>query len=110
MRRIPIVIALFSLALMTTGPAEADKKKSEGLGTCWLQGKIVYTPGSTKASCCYDDGCYVCDTSWNNCKWESKAMTVIRGVKGVQPGVLDPGPRTGNKLHVAPRTGNLKKQ
>lgn len=110
MRKIPLAIALMCLPLIVSSPAQADKKKSEGLGTCWLQGKIVYSPGSTKASCCYDDGCYVCDTSWNNCKWESKAMTISRGVRGAQPGVLDPGPRTGNKLNVAPRTNTLKKQ
>jgi hypothetical protein len=58
--------------------------------------------GGLICSCCYDDGCWICDAlapgsslpGWQNCEWDPAFRK--KGVTKISPGsgVLDPG--TGN--------------
>lgn len=111
MRRPVIVVAAALVTLVATSPGEA-KKKSEGsqLGQCFLEGKIVYTQGSSTAKCCYDDGCFVCDTSWNNCKWEAAARVKVQNLAPTVRGqVLEQGTQGSTQpgLQVKPNQGTI---
>lgn len=103
---------LLALALPAPEPAAAAKRKQGmGVGQCWIEGTVHPAgPGESISSCCLEDGCWICNATWNDCTWDPKMTNAgAGGIVGTKGGVKDAGPGTIRKLNVAPGA-TLKKQ
>ena len=99
-RRVPLYLAILFASAVLVGEATGDMKGRRptvgGPDVCLnydCEGGII-------CSCCYEDGCWICDASgggnlpvWT-CEWDPAFRK--KGVTKIRPGsgVLDPG--TGN--------------
>lgn len=103
---------LAALALLAPDAAIAAKRKQGmGVGQCWVEGTVHPAgPGEAISSCCLEDGCWICNATWNDCTWDPKYSTKgAAGTVGPKAGVKDQGPGTVRKFKVAPG-GVLKRQ
>ncbi len=97
-RPLILMAALTTLVHFPPDTAEAAKRQpGMGVGQCWIDG----TPnpagqGEAISSCCLEDGCWICNATWNDCVWDPKVGSrAVRGTVGAGPGKLtiDPGRR-----------------
>lgn len=99
---------------VVVAPPHADAAKRQpgmGIGQCWIEGTPHPAgPGESISSCCLEDGCWICDSTWGNCTWDPKvgARTAVRGSVGAVPGAgtLDPArtPRKTAPGQIGPGT------
>ena len=62
------------LTLLAVAPGEARNRPTVdpgGIWTCMEQGNS-HGGESALWTCCYDDGCFICDAKMDNCVWDPK--------------------------------------
>ena len=100
-----IASATTAIGLLVSEPSEAKPRPAQfdnaddGYGFCLVDGGDTNqgNPPSSEPGtlcqgaicyCCYDNGCYICDNSGNDCVWDGQAR--VRGLKQRIRGRLDP--------------------
>lgn len=74
MLRPAIVITAAIVALASTGArAEIKSHRPDDILVCIAapDTEVDDDPGSLIFSCCYADGCWICDNHWSNCVWDA---------------------------------------
>src|SRR5690606_15119457 len=65
------------------------------LAHCTLGGETIDQPKDSPLNfCCYDDGCWQCDTNWQNCTWEPAMHQKPAGTsdwRSIPGTAIDPG-------------------
>ena len=117
---VPYLVIFFTTALLILlGATTTEARKRPTVGgpdacpTYDCEGGII-------CSCCFDDGCWICDANpqysgielpiWNTCEWEPAFRKTRKGFTIIPPGggVLDPGPPvTNTRPYSVPRGGGV---
>ena len=86
--------ALAALTFSAPDTAEAAKKQSGmGVGQCWIEGTVHPAgPGEAISSCCLEDGCWICNSTWGDCVWDPKVRKTggAGAVTGTKGGAKEP--------------------
>jgi hypothetical protein len=61
------------ILLITTTRSDAKPKPQGGSAfSCWNDTTTDQGCGGLICYCCYDDGCYICNSSGHDCQWDPK--------------------------------------
>jgi len=107
------LLAALALAIAGPTPGYADKRRPT-ISTpkqCTIDavgGQATLSCDGLICSCCYSDGCYICDKDGKDCVWDP-GHSAGRRPGAVSPGggVLDPGTITPLFVPKVPPTGGI---
>ena len=94
-------VLLFGALFTAVAPSFAEAKNRptvSTVGDCFNDPEIQYDCDGTLCSCCYDDGCWICNAGTpSDCEWEGRYR--LRGTTGDRPDI-SPGKPPKPKLNV----------
>ena len=109
-RQFLLSLAILFASAVLVGEAMGDQKGKRPTISDALDCADYDCEGGIICSCCYDDGCWICNAQnsqvpdlYKNCEWQPAARR--KGVTKIRPGsgVLDPGPpMTNTKPYSVP--------
>jgi hypothetical protein len=91
--RFPLVLILGALSAVVAAPfAEAKPRPTVStVGDCFNDPDVQYDCDGTLCSCCYDDGCWICNAGTpSDCEWEGKYFQPGKSSSGKRP-EISPG-------------------
>jgi hypothetical protein len=81
------------LALSVTTPSAAKPRPTvDSSDTCWNGGSTDKGCGGLICWCCYDEGCWICNSDTYDCVWDGRYRAGANPSKAV-----DPPPHRGNR-------------
>jgi len=97
------------LALVTPTPSEALKRGSYVDITDCLENSSDHSCGGAICSCCFSDGCWICNNEYKDCTWDPayKRQKGTTGVSSPPAGIKPPSskPPKGSIGNAPPPAG-----
>jgi hypothetical protein len=88
-RHFTLLAAMPVMLVITSGAFAMNRRTVDhGIDTCLADdadGNASASCGGLICSCCYDDGCFICNTTYDDCVWEGKSRSLLKTPTGDLP-------------------------